>query len=70
MTTFSNLSNPDIILTIHAYVNLKKQLKAKLEIQEPYHIFDEENKMLIQQIARLDHLVDSLINEWEKRGNS
>ncbi len=79
MTVFSNMSDPDIMLTIRAYTLLKMSLENGIQripngneegIDDLIDKITEENKQQLAEINRLDELTNSLINEWQKRGNS
>jgi hypothetical protein len=59
------MSNPDILLSIQAYSLLKKSKNEKM-LQSEDH---DEITGLQGQIERLEQLTDSLVNEWERRGN-
>ena len=66
-TTFSNMSNPDILLTIQAYTHMKlKTTEHLISIQDHVEMKDEIEKCH-SKIARLSQLVDALLGEWDKR---
>jgi hypothetical protein len=62
-TTFSNMSSPDILLTIHAYTFMQTAIKLRIEmLNDQVEIYRCEIKL-----ERLDQLIDALLDEYMKR---
>ena len=69
MTTFSMMSDPDILLTIKAYSRLKISHEYIIKEFEDDGMPEDSLLPMLEQIKRLDELNESLLNEWQKRGN-
>ncbi|MEI7723451.1 MAG: hypothetical protein WCK09_00245 [Bacteroidota bacterium] len=69
-TTFSNMSDPDILLSVQAYTIMKLDLENKLLLYGDRPKYLDESESAKNKIARLNQLVDALQNEWTKRDNS
>lgn len=69
-TTFSNMSNPDILLSIQAYTYMKLKLTDRLIIIGDAVTITEERETIHIKISRINELVDALVNEYAKRDNT
>ena len=73
MTTFSMMSDPDILLTTEAYTRLKVQAQQDIRYSEiapaMYPKTPKELIALASRVERLEELIASLMQEWQKRGN-
>ena len=70
-TTLSNMSDPDILLTIQAYTFMKVKLNERLILIQEHDDYLKDNIDNCRiKIARIDQLVNALLNEWTKRENS
>lgn len=69
-TTFSLMSNPDLLLTIEAYTYMLDRFSNRM-----ISIWDDEKKMrerdhLYNTVKRINELIDALNAEYSKRENS
>ena len=70
-TTFSNMSSPDLMITIQAYAYMKNKINERLMIIQTYNFggkkIIEEIESLKLKLSRLNELAEALITEYDKR---
>jgi hypothetical protein len=73
-TTFSNMSNPDLLITIQAYAYMACQIKDRMEFIKNIKVLDDlfiaEADILQIKLTRVTELSEALVNEYDKRENS
>ena len=71
-TTFSIMSNPDLLITLQAYNYMKLKINDRiLEIKDSTRQIDKnELSLLGDKNARVDQLVQAILDETAKRENS
>ena len=66
-TTYSNMSNPHILISIQAYTHFKLKLTDRLIITGDQPAVDQEKEIIRAKVAILDQLIDACVNEYAKR---
>ena len=73
-TTFSNMSNPDLLITIQAYAYMQEELSKRMMTIQAIPLDDEmlknELEILQLKLTRVNELTEALVNEYDKRENS
>lgn len=73
-TTFSNMSNPDLLITIQAYTYMQEELSMRMMTIKTIPIDDEmlknELEILQLKLTRVNELTEALVQEYDKRENS